>query len=245
MFAISGAIQVVTFLFYAIFGSSVLQPWGRPDTASPGAVTRTTDTGKDHGEAPVLPESDPTERSRRRRMKANAYSSDSEIGRLKVYRSRSSFASDTEGTPSSRSGPENQPPGARPNGHVCQRRTFSASNPLYQDTVTSEGDKIYVIMNGSASARDSAEEEDLYESMNFDPAAPLLQSTTAAEKESPVCENVRVVGPTSSNGRRSSSITQQSFSGLLNSASANLRTVENASERPNGESQTYGTFGRT
>ena len=269
VFIISFGIQVVTFLFYVTFGSSVLQPWGRPDAAPPGAVTHTAD-----GNGKLPPAS--AERRGGRRRKSNFSASDSEVGRVKVYRSISAFASDPEDEQTSRNTLEYQPPGARLNGHVVvsppQRPpTFlAASNPLYQDCVTSEWDNIYVTMTGSASASDSAaEEEDIYESIDFDSAAAALQrsgAASAAEKECPVYENVRVgAGPLAPSPSRdgsssvpsqqssfcsrpisisrdcSSSIPpQQSSSGSVRtSASGEWNSVGNIS------GMSYGTFGRT
>lgn len=275
MFIISFGIQVVTFLFYVTFGSSVLQPWGRPDAAPPGAVTHTAD-----GNSKLPPAS--AERRRGRRKKSNFSASDSEVGRVKVYRSISSFASDAEDEQTSHNTREYQPRGARLNGHIVvsprQRPpSLAASNPLYQDCVTSEWDnRIYVTMTGSASASDSAaEEEDIYESMDFSSAAATLQrsgAASAAEKECPVYENVRVgAGPPvpSSSTDRSSSVPsqqssfyslptstsrdfsssippQQSSSGSVRtSASGEWNSVGNISERSARESLSYGTFGRT
>ena len=202
---------------------------------------------------------------------------------MKVYRSISSFASDAEDEQTSHNTREYQPPGARLNGHIVvsprQRppSSLAASNPLYQDCVTSEWDnRIYVTMTRSASASDSAaEEEDIYESMDFGSAAAALQrsgAASAAEKECPMYENVSVDAgppvpsfstdcsssvpsqqssfyslPTSTSRDFSSSIPpQQSSSGSVRtSASGEWNSVGNISERSARESLSYGTFGRT
>ena len=247
----SGGLQVVTFLFYLAFGSSVLQPWGRPDTASPGAVTITADTGKVSGfGSPPDTATDPFERRRqRRRTWSNPYASDGEIGRVRVYRSISPFASDTECV-SGRSGKglhrAEQPPAAarRNNGPVYyqnQTRTFTATNPLYHQTaLTSESsENDYVTMDGSSAS--AADDEDIYESMNFDPTTELLPSGPLAKDQlGPVYENVR---PTTSppNGKACFSLTQDTS----NSPSVDVNKDVELNERSDTESLTYGTFGRT
>ncbi|KAK7501875.1 hypothetical protein BaRGS_00006961 [Batillaria attramentaria] len=89
VFYITGGLQLATFIFYLIFGSSELQPWGRPDDMPP--ITVTCKAADDDDKIAIVAASTRNERRSRSRVRPSSpvYASDSEVGRIRMYRSRS------------------------------------------------------------------------------------------------------------------------------------------------------------
>ncbi|KAK7093231.1 hypothetical protein V1264_007021 [Littorina saxatilis] len=199
VFYITGGLQVVTFLFYLAFGSSLLQPWGRPDSAPHGDVITTTENTDDD----YLAGGSYVRRKKLRRSLSCPYSSDGEIGRLRTYRAPRSVLSDTE--EDNTTSWFNAPGKSKPS-HVNNFSQAPVYNSVYYTTsstsaseerhkpLTSNTDTSYVTMYGSASAYDTAEDEDLYESMDLDRTPLLANGCPRPTAKNAVYENV-LVGP--------------------------------------------------
>ncbi|KAL8569690.1 hypothetical protein ACOMHN_005807 [Nucella lapillus] len=181
---ITGGIQVVTFIFYCIFESSELQPWGRPDmettVVSPRGDTLGTAGADPGGQGPDQP---PPTRYRSRKL----------ISHGRVFRSPSPFLTDDSHRRRKNSVPDDfthRTEAVPANGHA--RAALSSK----QSFETSDIEPDYITMTRDASSDGLVPSvENSYESVHFGIGGPNGLTTDSAlhsEEEDPIYENVMV-----------------------------------------------------